>query len=175
MSLKDIFEVLSDFFTREKIEYGIIGAYALYAYGYVRATKDIDFITRLENQSKVVAFLESLGFETIACSSAFSNHTHIVGSVKIDIMYVENSTADSIFQVTKRSLIFKDLSLPVVSFEHLIAMKLFAHQNNPERMKDLSDIEEICKRTEHDEDSIKKYFVKYGQEKFYYERIKKRN
>jgi hypothetical protein len=40
MSLKAIFEILSGFFQREKMDYGIIGAFALFSYGYSRATQE---------------------------------------------------------------------------------------------------------------------------------------
>lgn len=170
MSLKDIFEALTDFFKREKMDYGVIGAFALYAYGYVRATRDIDFITRIEYQKKILVYLESLGFETLLKSSAFSNHLHPIGAVKVDIMYVDRITADDIFKSTKNRMIFKDFSVPVVSAEHLVAMKLFAVQNNPERkFKDFSDIKEILMHTTFNKSIVRNYFKKYGQESYFEE------
>jgi hypothetical protein len=74
MAIRDIFKALSEMFEREKADYAVIGAFALYAYGYVRATRDIDFVTRIEFQKKAVSYLESLGFNTVHCSNAFSNH-----------------------------------------------------------------------------------------------------
>ena len=168
MSLKNIFETISDFFTRNQLDYGIIGAFALYSYGYVRATQDIDYITRLKYKEKTVAYLESLGFETIFSSDAFSNHLHAIDSVRVDVMYVEGETADNIFKSTEKRLIFKDLELPVVSPEHLVAMKLFAIKNNPERKyKDLADIKEILHNTAYNEEIVKGYFKKYEQESYY--------
>lgn len=64
MAIKELFQAVSEYFQSKKIDYGIIGAFALYAYGYMRATQDIDFITRLEHKNKIIGFLESLGFET---------------------------------------------------------------------------------------------------------------
>lgn len=170
MSLKNIFEALSEFFRRENIEFGIIGAFALYAYGYVRATRDIDFITRTEHKKKIITFLESLGLETTFSSNAFSTHQHPIDSVRVDIMYVEGATADDIFNATQDKLIFKGVKLPVVSVEHLVAMKLFAIRNNPERkFKDLADIKEILSRTTFNREIVKEYFYKYGQEEYYEE------
>ena len=170
MDLKDIFESMTDFFKREKMDYGVIGAFALYAYGYVRATRDIDFITRIEHQNRIISFLESLGFETLLKSTAFSNHLHAIGAVKVDIMYVEGTTADDIFKSTKNRMIFKDFSVPVVSAEHLVAMKLFAIQNNSERkFKDFSDIKEILLHTTYNKSVVREYFKKYGQESYFEE------
>jgi Nucleotidyl transferase AbiEii toxin, Type IV TA system len=170
MSLESIVESLSRFFARGKMDFGIIGAFAMYSYGYIRATRDIDFITRAEYKTKVIKYLESLGFETIHSSDAFSNHLHPIGSVRIDIMYVDPSTADAIFKETQRRLVLKDLELPVVSAEHLIAMKLFAVQSNPERrFKDFADIREILKHATCDMRKVREYFRKYGQESYYKE------
>ena len=54
MSLKEIFTAVSAFFKRNKMDFGIVGAFALCSYGYVRATRDIDFITRIENREKTI-------------------------------------------------------------------------------------------------------------------------
>ncbi len=85
-------------------------------------------------------------------------------------MYVKGTTADEIFSSTENRLIFKDLELPVVSAEHLIAMKLFAVQNNPDRKyKDLGDIKEILKHSDCNKKLVKDYFEKYGQGSLYKE------
>lgn len=62
---KEHFKILTEFFDREHLDYAVIGAFALHAYGYTRATTDVDFITRVECQDKIVQYLESLGFETL--------------------------------------------------------------------------------------------------------------
>jgi len=84
-------------------------------------------------QKSIVKFLMSLGFETLQRTDAFSNHVHPVGNARIDIMYVENETAEKIFSSTQRSLLFEKLELPVVSPEHLIALKLFATHSDSSR------------------------------------------
>jgi hypothetical protein len=44
-------------------------------------------------------------------------------------------------------IVLNDVPVPVVSAEHLIALKLFAAQNNPGRkFRELSDIKEIVNR-----------------------------
>ena len=165
MSLKDIFDSLCAFFRRNDMEFGVIGAFALYSYGYVRATKDVDFITRSRNRTAIVEHLESLGFETVHISSAFSNHVHPIGNTRVDVMYVDGKTADEIFGSIRNRPVFKNESVPVVSVEHLVAMKLFSIQNDPERKyKDLADVKELLKRADHNKVAIKECFRKYGQE-----------
>ena len=146
-----------DFFKREKIDYALIGAFALKAYGYMRATADIDFIVRQKDQAKIIAHLESLGFETVYSSSGYSNHVHpLSGSGRIDFVYVKGDTAESIFNETKRLLVLGN-----------IAMK-----NDPDRaLKEMADIKELLNLPGIDLQEVRKYFEKYGQMERYYDII----
>ena len=64
MNLKTVIENLIHFFARKEIDFAVIGAFALKAYGYVRATQDVDFLVRGKDQEKIIPFLETLGYET---------------------------------------------------------------------------------------------------------------
>ena len=173
MSLKNIISAIAKFLSDNKIDFGIIGAFALFSYGYSRATEDVDFVVRLEEREKVIAFLESIGFETVFTSDAFSNHRHIIGSIQVDFMFVYGGTADDIFNNINTRALYKDLTVPVVSVEHLTAMKLFSGTNNVTRRdKDFSDIKELLGRTEFDSEIVKKYFKQYNLEDLYEEFIK---
>jgi hypothetical protein len=168
MDARRILETLAAFFDRERIEYAVIGAFALYGYGYVRATRDIDFLTGAQHQAKVVAFLESLGFETTHRSEVFTNHVHPVGAVRVDVMYVDGGTAGEVLSARREAVILKGTRLPVVSPEHLIALKLFAAHNDPRRrFRELGDIREVMARAGVDMETVRRYFVKYGQEEFF--------
>lgn len=168
MGLKEVFNTVTDFFEREHCEYAVIGAFALHAYGYVRATMDIDFVTLIQNQNKIRNYLESLGFETTHCSVAFSNHVHPVGTLQVDIMYVDGKTGTEIFSSISKCAIFKDAKVPVVAPEHLLAMKLFSASSDPGRtLKDLADVRELIKNTSMNKDYIEKTFTKYGLMEYY--------
>ena len=168
MTLREEFISLTEFFNQENMDYAIVGAFALYAYGYTRATRDVDFITRIEYQDKIVRHLESRGFETLNRSEGFSTHVHSVDEVRIDLIYVSGETADIIFGSTKDMTIFENFRHPVVSPEHLIALKLFAIHNEPSRKyKELADIKEIYKHTTIDKDDIREYFTKYNLEEYF--------
>lgn len=168
MGIRKQFELITDFFEKQNMDYALIGAFALYAYGYTRATQDIDFITKTEFQKKIIVFLESIGFETLNKSAGYSNHLHPIGSMRFDFVYISGDTADTIFQSVTRKNVFKDIELPVVSPEHLIALKLFAVKNEPRRkLKELADIKEIYELTEIKKEVIQTYLKKYGLEEFY--------
>lgn len=170
MTIKEQFKLLVKFFEQENLDYAVIGAFALYAYGYTRATRDVDFITRTEYQKRIVEYLESLGFETLNRSEGFSNHLHPFGAVRIDLVYIGDEAANIVFESTKKRLIFDNLELPVVSPEHLVALKLFAIQNEPDRKyKELADIKEILRLTNLDRETVEALFTKYGLKEYYYE------
>ena len=162
------FKILTEFFDREHLDYAVIGAFALHAYGYTRATTDVDFITRVECQDKIVEYLESLGFETLNRSEGYSNHLKSGGLVRIDVVYIGDETADLVFSSTRKLPVFENVELPIVSPEHLIALKLFAIKNDPGRkFKELSDIKEIMQRTNIAGNTMRGYFKKYDLEEYY--------
>jgi hypothetical protein len=124
----------------------------------------------LAYQERIVGFLESLGFETLNRSEGYSNHLHSVEAIRIDLVYVEGETAEKIFKSIQKKSLFENHEMPVVSPEHLVALKLFAVQNDPDRKyKELADIKEILRITGVEKDQVHDYFRKYGMEDYYSE------
>ena len=78
MKFKNILQLLANHFKQEKIDYALIGAFALKAYGYVRATQDVDFLVRNKHQHKIIGYVESLGYETIYRSVGCPYHVQPV-------------------------------------------------------------------------------------------------
>jgi hypothetical protein len=171
MNFKDVLLNLLHFFNTKKISHSLVGAFALKAYGYLRATSDIEFVVRSEDQAKIVAHLESIGYETLHCSAGFSNHLHPLAKLgRIDFIYVRGETAHAILSQSKDALILEGVSVPVAKPEHLVALKLFAARNDPARLyEELADIRHILKLPGLDMEEIRSYFEKYGQMERYYE------
>ncbi len=165
MNLKAVLTNLIRFFAREEIDFALIGAFALKAYGYMRATQDVDFLVRGKDQEKIGQFLETLGYETLYRSKGFSNHLHqLAGLGRIDFVYVEGETAEIIFSGTRDLLVLEDLSIPVVRPEHLIALKVFALKNDPKRsFREMADIQHLLELPGIDRDEVRGYFEKFGQ------------
>lgn len=165
MNLKAVLQTLFQFFIKEDVDFALIGAFALKAYGYVRATQDVDFLVRGRDREKIVRFLETLGYETIYRSKGFSNHLHqIAGLGRIDFVYVEGETADAMLSGARPLLVLEDLSIPVVRAEHLIALKVFAMKNDPGRsFREMADIHELMRLPGIDKNEVRAYFKKYGQ------------
>ncbi len=157
---------LLEFFQREKIDHAVIGAFALKAYGYLRATQDIDFAVPSEAQEKIIRHLEDIGYETIYRSRGFSNHWHALrGLGRIDFIYVEGETANQLFAESRPLLELEGYLLPVVKVEHLIALKVFAMKNDPERVfQEMADLQHLLRVPEIDLSEVRGYFERYGQQ-----------
>jgi len=64
MEIYPDFKELFESFNAKKVEYVVVGAYALAHHGAVRATKDVDLYVRpsVENSERIMAALDVFGF-----------------------------------------------------------------------------------------------------------------
>lgn len=162
--------MLLDFFRQNGLDYALIGGFALNAYGLARNTDDIDFLLRNRDAGKVIEFLESIGYETLNRSAAFSNHEHpLAGFSRIDFLYVDGQTADTLFDEVREFSILGNYKAPVVKPEHLIALKLFSMSANPSRAAlDQEDLIHLLRQEGLDREEIRSYFQKFSSlEKFH--------
>jgi len=166
-----VLEALADFFKKENCRYAIAGAFALHAYGLSRATGDLDFVVSSECRVKIVAFLESLGYETIYVSSGYSNHVHPLPAMgRVDFIYPRGATADMIFNNLKASLKYQVVTIPVPRPEHIAAMKIFSMKNDPSRtFQEMADIQFLLGLPGINQEEVRGYFEKYGLLTKYYE------
>lgn len=174
LNIKTIFRSLIGFFKQANIDYALVGAFALKAYGYLRATEDVDFLVRGDHQKRIITYLESLGYETIYRSPGYSNHVHPLANLgRIDFIYVEGETAETIFSEARPLLVLDDLAVPVVRAEHLIALKVFAMKNDPERFfREMADLQYLLTLPGLNVEEIRGYFEKYGLSEKYDELTK---
>ena len=97
MDFEKVLRTFTGFFDRERIRYAVIGGLAVHAYGRLRPTKDADFAVDLRNRDVVIAFAESLGYETLNVTLAFSNHVHQdLPMGRVDFMYLADATAEKV-------------------------------------------------------------------------------
>ena len=165
MKSKNAFQLLVETFESEEIEYALIGALAANAHGYARATRDADFITRCEDQTRVLPLLEALGFETTYKSAGYTRHANVGSGVGgVDLVYVRGETANKIFRDASILSIPSGVRLPVVSPEHLVALKVFAMKKDSGRSsREITDIQRLIALTGLSPQSIRKYFEHYEQ------------
>ena len=164
MNFENVLRFLSEYLNQEKIDHALIGGLALGAYGITRVTVDLDILTHLDHRDGIVRFLESLGYETLSKSEAFSNHLHPMPEMgRIDFVYVTGSTAETVLREARDHVIFTDQKIKVIKAEHMIAMKLFAMASDPSRThREMEDIRNLLALDGVNREETKGYFEKYA-------------
>ena len=155
---------IGQFFEREGFPFAIIGAFALHAYGLTRATRDLDFITDIQAQEKLIRFLEKLGYETLYVSTGYSNHLHTDPAMgRIDFVYTSGETSRQLLGSATKTFVLGETTFAVPRAEHLAAMKIQAMKKDPERtFQEMADIQFLMRLPGIDKKEIKGYFEKQG-------------
>lgn len=164
MRFDGVLETIFGEFERESIRYVVIGGLAMQAWGYSRFTRDVDLAVDRNEQDRVVAFAESLGYETLHRSDGYSNHLHEDRDWgRVDFMYVDPETAARLFSAATIKSIVGEISAPVPSAEHLLAMKALAMKNSPQRvLVDSPDVQFLLRVPGIDRSSVRDYFARHG-------------
>jgi hypothetical protein len=160
-----VLQTVAGFFERTAFRYAVIGAFGLHAYGRSRGTFDLDVVTQSEAQGQLVAFLESLGYESLHVSAGYSNHLHALAALgRVDVVYVSGETSERLFRECRMMPgPAGDRRFPVPRPEHLAAMKIQAMKNDPRRvLRDLDDIRFLLELPGVDEQEIAGYFERAG-------------
>lgn len=164
MNFANVLRTFGEFFERERIRYAVIGGVAVTAWGRVRATKDLDFAIEGEEQTRVIAFAESLGYETLYVSKGFSNHAHPDPAFgRVDLMCLRGLTAEKVFAMTAEKPLLDDRSLPVASAEHLAMMKGLAMRQDKNRVRyEGEDVLVLLKVEGVDIEAVRDYYRHLG-------------
>ena len=127
-------------FEREGIPLLLAGGWAVCHHGYTRYTNDIDWICSRADETRALNLMSSLGFEIISESMAtrFLHPKHF-DLLPVDLLWVSVETFARMSATDQRT--GKHSEMPVIDFESLLAMKLYALKDDQERDgKDLLDI-----------------------------------
>lgn len=141
--LKEFISLLNE----EKVDYLIVGGYALAIHGVPRYTQDIDFWLRLDekNIQKVLTVLKRFGFESLNISvSDFLNTDNIIQlgypPNRIDLLSeIDGVGFEKAFE-NKAILDIDGISVNFINFHDLLANKKASG-----RLQDLADLESLEK------------------------------
>jgi hypothetical protein len=130
------------------IDYVVIGAVALMAYGYPRFTEDIDLVMTREGLETMHRELVGLGYVP-AFEGARKKFRATREGVPIEIIISGEYPGDG----KPKPISFPDPSsasveidgVRVVTLEKLIELKLASGMTAPDRLKDLADVQELIK------------------------------
>jgi len=145
MIFTDDMRDLIKIFNRKRIEYVLIGGFAVNYYGYIRTTQDIDILILPsgENLLKVAEALKEFGFGKEGISRGLFESEGIVVHLgvepnRIDIFTGLKGVSNSGIFSRRMSIKYQGINLNIISFRDLIKCK---KQSN--RMKDKADVEEL--------------------------------
>ena len=65
MNFESVFELLIGNFQKGKVNFALIGGFALQAAGFARATNDIDFLVAKEDMPKVKKIMNAYGYGAV--------------------------------------------------------------------------------------------------------------
>ncbi len=124
----------------------LIGGHALSAFGYQRATIDVDCLMAIPDVTVLHKVLTAAGYRRIEQTQTFAHYTHPSGTLlDVDVMRVDRDTFDKLHAQSNRYRI-GNAEMRVPCLLHLIALKLHAMRNNQKReLKDLADIVELLR------------------------------
>ena len=132
----------------ENVRFLLVGAYAVAAYGYPRATKDLDLFVQPapENASNLMRALARFGAPLSGVSVAdFSNEGIVfhIGSNprRIDILTQISGVEFQQAYERRKTVCLEGIDVPVISLEDLIANKRATG-----RKQDLADVERLESR-----------------------------
>ncbi len=167
MDFAKVLSLVAGYLREEGVRHALIGGHGLAAYGLVRATLDLDLAVEAGAQPGLVDFMEARGYETLHRSEGYSNHLHPDPELgRVDFVYVRGETARKLFAGSALAVGPGGVEIAVPKAEHLIAMKVQAMKNDPERsFQELADIRSLLALPGVDREEVRGYFRKHGLER----------
>ena len=147
MNLTKDMEDLILLFNKHKVNYMLVGGFAVICYGYIRTTQDIDFLLfpSVDNSKKVMNALTEFGFGNAGIPIKYFQREgtaiHIgVEPNRIDFLTCLQGVSNDILFQNMTQIKFQDKLFNVISKKDLIQCKKATG-----RAKDLADVEELEK------------------------------
>ncbi len=169
MNFEAVFKLLFENFGKAKIDFALIGGFALRASGYARATQDIDFLINQEDARKVKALLLSFGYELLHESEDVLNFASQLGELgRVDFLLAHRRYAKAMLSRAVPQMVFDGkFEIKVISLEDQIGLKVQSSANNPKRyLQDVADIEQVIRlhRNKLDLNLLREYFSLFNRE-----------
>lgn len=159
-------KIITDF-GKNKIEYALIGGFALGLWGVVRATADLDFLIDKEKLPEIKDIIRRYKYKCFYESEntiQYEGEDGLLG--EIDFIYAfRRPSLEMLKRGVKKRIFDNKIEIKVLIPEDLIGLKVQAIVNNPNRRSiDWSDIEQLVEKNAKniDWDIIKNHFLLFG-------------
>lgn len=134
------------------VAHALIGGFALAAYGYHRATSDIDLLAEGAKKEIIKIELIKKGF-VLKYESA--EVLQFSGPGFLDILLANRPLS---YDMLKRAQLNKELNIYILKPEDIIGLKIQAYKNDPAReLQDKADIQKLLSLSNLDLTTVKKY------------------
>ena len=152
INLRKPLELAKHSLEEAKIDFALIGGFALGAHGIHRATKDIDLLVDGRCKGDVKKLLTQKGFQLVFESDEVLQFD---GVGLLDIVLANRPLSLEMIQEAPAKNLF---GVPVVAPEGIIGLKIQAYKNDPSRkLRDLADIQELLCTCDVDLEKAKQY------------------
>jgi predicted nucleotidyltransferase len=145
--LNDDYKEMLRYLLEERVRFLLVGAYALAAHGFPRATKDIDIFVQAtpDNAAKLMRALARFGAPLTEVSEQDFSLPDVVFQIgnwprRIDIVTSISGVTFEHAMKNQQELVIDGLPLPVIARDDLIDNKRAAG-----RTQDLADVERLTK------------------------------
>jgi predicted nucleotidyltransferase len=154
-----------------KLEFIVIGGFAVIKHGYDRFTKDLDIVVLWDAKDAWHKLLEGLGYVLISKQEVFHQYEpRESGAWPLDLMFTREATFRQMIAASK-IVSLEGATARLVALEHLIALKLHAlKQSRLSRfLKDFGDVVKLVQLNKLDLSSapMRGLFLKYGNAELY--------
>ena len=160
MDFKQVLSLFIIDLNNHKIDYGLIGGFAMGLLGLNRSTVDLDFLINIDDISKVKNFLINIGYELLYESENVLQFVSPLSDFgEIDIIVAKREISLTMLKnIQKFTILNNSVEINVLSPEDIIGLKLQAIKNDKEReVIDLNDIKFLIKNHRLNLDKIKEY------------------
>lgn len=148
MDFTTVFRFLIAEFSRRKIDFALVGGFALQAAGVTRTTRDIDLVILSQASPVVKELMLSHGY-TLAHESGdilnFIGKDFALG--RVDFILAHREYAVTMLKRAKESPVLNgNFTVKVISPEDIIGLKVQACANDPARLRqDMADVEAVIR------------------------------
>lgn len=146
------------------IRYAAIGGLAVNAHGFVRATRDIDLMVLVEDADAVRSLALDLGYRSLDDGKEIASYVRDLQ--RFDVMHARRPISRGLLTRPVEAN-FDGMTIPVISVEGLIGLKVQAYSDNPKRLQDVTDMVELFRIHGHtlNMEEVRSYFGLFGRER----------
>ncbi len=170
MDFESVTRLLLENFKKMGVDCALIGGFALHSAGITRATKDIDFLVKKSDASKIKEFMLKNSYQLIHESEDVSNYWSDLKPLgNVDFLHAHRKYSLAMLErAVEKEILSGRFKVKVVLPEDIVGLKLQASVNDPKRlMQDMADIRTIIEINHRnlDMDLLREYFILFEKEK----------